>query len=66
MIDRLQALTRLEAYLTVSGLYVWLTLLALEVPHQGMPGFIVTLGPLAMTILYLAGALREKYRAARG
>jgi hypothetical protein len=50
----------------VSGLYVWLTLLALEVPHQGMPGFIVTLGPLAMTIVYLAGALREKYRANRG
>ena len=66
MIDRLQAMTRREAYLAVSGLYGWLTLLGLEVPHQGLPGFIVTLGPLAMTTVYLVGALREKSRANRG
>jgi hypothetical protein len=63
MIKGLHTMSRGEAYLTVSGLYVWLTLLGLEVPHQGLPGFIVIAGPLAMTILYLAGALREKYRA---
>jgi hypothetical protein len=44
---------------------VWLGLLGLEAPHQRLPGFLVTLGPLAMMILYLIGALRERPRTAR-
>jgi hypothetical protein len=60
---QIASMTRSELYLTVSGLYVWLTLLGLEVPHEHLPGFIVTLGPLAMTTLYVAAALRAELRA---
>lgn len=55
--------TRFDLYLALSILYVWMTLLGLEVPRQGLPGFLVILGPLAMTFLYLIGALRERDRA---
>jgi hypothetical protein len=66
MSNGLHAMTRFDLYLAVSMLYVWLTLLSLEVPHQGLPGILVTVGPLVMMILYLGGALRERRRAARG
>jgi steroid 5-alpha reductase family enzyme len=66
MSNGLHAMTRFDLYFAVSMLYLWLSLLSLEVPHQGLPGFLVTVGPLVMMILYLVGALRERQRAARG
>lgn len=60
MSNGLRSMTRFDLYLAVTILYAWLTLLGLEVPHQGLPGFLVTLGPLAITILYLIAALRER------